>query len=138
MYIIIWESDIFLLFLIFCWPWISIYGYVFLNIDKLDALISIISLFQASTCYEQMCSSSGGHGTATYMCDDTRCCIIQFCPPDDEHVCTKHVQAWNKLIIKFSASIIFIVSPCIIIYLLVFTNLCTFIVIIILHKQSLM
>jgi len=24
------------------------------------------------------------HGTATYRCDDTRCYIIQFCPPDDE------------------------------------------------------
>ena len=32
----------------------------------------------------------------------------------------------------------FIVSPCIFIYLLVFTNVCTFIVIKILHKQSLM
>jgi len=26
------------------------------------------------------------HGTATYRCDDTRGCIIQFCPPDDEHM----------------------------------------------------
>ena len=26
------------------------------------------------------------HGTATYRCDDTRCCIIQFLPPDDEHI----------------------------------------------------
>jgi len=25
------------------------------------------------------------HGTATYRCDDTRCCVIQFRPPDDEH-----------------------------------------------------
>jgi len=25
------------------------------------------------------------HRTATYRCDDTRCCIIQFWPPDDEH-----------------------------------------------------
>jgi len=24
--------------------------------------------------------------TATYRCDDTRCCIIQFWPPDDEHI----------------------------------------------------
>ena len=30
----------------------------------------------------------------TYRCDDTR----------DEHMCSKHVEAWNKLIIKFSAS----------------------------------
>ena len=26
------------------------------------------------------------HGTATYRCDDTRGCIVQFWPPDDEHV----------------------------------------------------
>ena len=25
-------------------------------------------------------------------CDDTRGCIIQFCPPDDEHMCSKHGQ----------------------------------------------
>ena len=25
------------------------------------------------------------HRTATYRCDDTRCCKIQFWPPDDEH-----------------------------------------------------
>ena len=25
------------------------------------------------------------HRTATYRCDDTRCCTIQFRPPDDEH-----------------------------------------------------
>ena len=31
--------------------------------------------------------------TATYRCDDTRGCIIQFCPPDDEHMCSKHVEA---------------------------------------------
>ena len=44
------------------------------------------------------------HETATYRCDDTRDCIIQFCPSDDEHMCSKHVEACNKLIIKFSAS----------------------------------
>ena len=42
----------------------------------------------------------------TYRCDDTRDCIIQFCPPDDEHLCSKHVEAWKKLIIKFSASLV--------------------------------
>ena len=29
----------------------------------------------------------------TYRSDDTRGCIVQFCPPDDEHVCSKHVEA---------------------------------------------
>ena len=48
--------------------------------------------------------SQSVHRTATYRCDDTRCCIIKFWPPDDEHMCSKHVEAWNKLIIKFSAS----------------------------------
>ena len=46
--------------------------YLFLNINQLDALNFIISLFQASTCFE--------------------------------HKCSKHLDAWNKLIIKFSAS----------------------------------
>ena len=35
-------------FLIFCWPYISMY--LFININQLDALNFIISLFQASTC----------------------------------------------------------------------------------------
>ena len=26
------------------------------------------------------------HGTASYMCDDTRGCIVQFWSPDDEHI----------------------------------------------------
>ena len=33
------------------------------------------------------------HETTTYRCDGTRDCIIQFCPPDDEHMCSKHVEA---------------------------------------------
>jgi len=33
-------------------------------------------------------------------CDDTRGCVIQFWPPDDEHMCSKHVETWNKLIVK--------------------------------------
>ena len=48
------------------------------------------------------------HETATYRCDDdTRGCVIQFWPPDDEHMCSKHVEAWNKLIVEqtFCASI---------------------------------
>ena len=27
-----------------------------------------------------------------------------FCPPDDKHMRSKYVEAWNKLIVKFSAS----------------------------------
>ena len=39
---------------------------LFINIHQLDALNFIITLFQASTCFEHMCSSSGGQN-----------CIIQ-------------------------------------------------------------
>jgi len=64
-----------------------------------------ISLIHASTCFEHMYSSSyvlsqPVHETATYRCDDTRGCVMQFWPPDDEHMCSKHVEDWNKLIIK--------------------------------------
>ena len=38
--------------------------------------------------------------TATYKCDDTRGCVMQFWPLDDEHMCSKHVEAWKKLIVK--------------------------------------
>jgi len=37
--------------------------------------------------------SQSVHGTAIYRCDDTRDCTIQFCPPDDEQMCSKHVEA---------------------------------------------
>jgi len=40
--------------------------YIYLNINQLDALNFIISVFQACTCFEHMCSSSGGQN-----------CIIQ-------------------------------------------------------------
>ena len=40
------------------------------------------------------------HQTATYRCDDTRGCVMQFWPPDDEHMLSKHVEARNKLIVK--------------------------------------
>ena len=36
------------------------------------------------------------HETATYRCDDTTGCVMQFWPPVDEHMCSKHVDAWNK------------------------------------------
>jgi len=33
------------------------------------------------------------HEMATYRCDDTRGCVMQFWPTDDEHICSKHVEA---------------------------------------------
>ena len=98
-------------------------------INQLDAqnFCFTVSLFHASTCFEHMCSSSGGQnciiqylvslhsvggrpvhrlrealslnlrtGRPLSDCDDTRGCITQFWPPDDEHICSKHVEAWNK------------------------------------------
>ena len=47
------------------------------------------------------------HETATYSRDGTTGCVMQFWPPDDdEHMCSKHVEAWNKTYckIKFCAS----------------------------------
>ena len=42
----------------------------------------------------------------TCRCDDTRGCVIQFWPPDDEHMCSKHVEAWNKLTVKQKFSVL--------------------------------
>jgi len=39
------------------------------------------------------------HKTATYRCDDTRGCVMQFWP-SDKHMWSKHVEAWNKLTVK--------------------------------------
>ena len=57
-------------------------------INQLDAQIFCftVSLFHASTCFEHMCSPSGGQNCVTqplvsshtYMCDDTRGCVMQF------------------------------------------------------------
>ena len=81
------------------------YVRIYLNINQLNALNFIMSLFHASKCFEHMCSKSGGQNcTQLFQCDDPRDCIVQFWPPDDEHMCSKHLEAWNKPIIKFSAS----------------------------------
>ena len=107
----------------------SSYPRIFISVIKhLDAqkFCFKISLFHASTCFEHMCSSSGGLNCITQPlvsshlwvavsctrrnpmctgrppteCDDTRNCVMQFWPPDDDHMCSKHVEAWNKLIVK--------------------------------------
>ena len=67
--------------------------YVYLNINQLDALNFIVSLFHASTCFEHTCSSSGDRNCIIQYNYDTRGCIVQFWPPNDEHVCSKHVEA---------------------------------------------
>ena len=72
-----------------------------------------ISLFHASTCFEHhvliirrsklyytasgiitpIVLSQPVHETATSSYDDTRGCVMKFWPPDDEHMCSKHVEA---------------------------------------------
>jgi len=75
-------------------------------INQLDAqhFCFTISLFHASTCFEYMCSSSRGQNCITQPLVPSHlyvwCYQRQFWPPDDEHMCSKHVEAWNKLIVK--------------------------------------
>ena len=38
---------------------------------------------------ERRLFSQPAYWTATYRSDDTRCCIIQFLPPDDRHIVLK-------------------------------------------------
>jgi len=77
--------------------------------DQLDAQnlfhnkFYFMSLHVSSTCAHHQVVKIALHSLwyhhtyhHTYRCDDTRCCIIQFGPPDDEHMCSKHVEAWNK------------------------------------------
>jgi len=56
-----------------------------------------VSLFHASTCFEHMCSSSGSQNCITQPLVSSH---LQFWLPDDEHMCWKHVEAWNNLIVK--------------------------------------
>jgi len=70
-------------FLTFCWPCISVYISVF---NQLDAQ----NLFHNKFYFMPL------HVSSTYRCDDTRGCVMQFWPPDDEHMCSKHIEAWNK------------------------------------------
>ena len=83
-------------FLTFCWACISVYLSQYLTnlMHKICFTISFISrlyMFRAHvliiTRYHHI-----------YRCDDTRGCAMQFWPPDDEHMCSKHVQAWNKTV----------------------------------------
>jgi hypothetical protein len=63
----------------------------FLVINQLDAqnlfynkFISYLYMFRAPCARRQEVKIV--HGTAIYRCDDTRGCIIQFWPPDDEYM----------------------------------------------------
>ena len=79
--------------------------YIYLNINQLDALNFIMSLFHASTCFEHCCAHRQEAKIVLYDlwyhhtyrwpsgAQVERGCIVQFWPPDDEHVCSKHVEA---------------------------------------------
>ena len=74
-------------------------------INQLDAqkFCFTISLFHASTCFEHMCSSSGVQNCITQPLVSSHLQVAVLCtgwPPDDEYVCSKHVEAWNKLTVK--------------------------------------
>ena len=109
---------IILIVLTSCWPCISVYLYQYLTnlMHKIWFTISFISclyMFRAHVLIIRrsklhytasgVITTIGGslvHATATYRCDDTRGCVMQFWPPDGEHMCSKHVEARNKLIVK--------------------------------------
>ena len=75
--------------------------FLFLNSNQLDALnfyntfISSLHMFRAHVLIVMRAKivlySIWYHHA--YRCDVTRDCVIQFCPPDDEHMCSKHVEA---------------------------------------------
>ena len=48
----------------------------------------------------------------TYRCDDTRGCVMQFLPPDDEKMCSKHVEAWNKTVSQSTITKPFVTLRC--------------------------
>ena len=66
----------------------------FCNFDVLLAvhLSTVISVINQLDAQKPVLSQSV-HETATYRCDDTTGCVMQFWPPDDEHMCSKHVEA---------------------------------------------
>jgi len=56
--------------------------HIYLNINQLDALNFIMSLFHASSC------------TSAHRQEVKIVLTVQFWPHDDEHLCSKHVEAW--------------------------------------------
>jgi len=98
----VWRPEIlglvFFFFLTFCWPCISVF-------NQLDAQnlfhnkLYFVPLHVSSICahhHEVKIALYSLWYHHIYKCDDTRGCVIQFSPPDDEHICSKHVEAWNK------------------------------------------
>ena len=93
------------------WHLVRVYKYGFWNTNQMSVhlfpVTHLYSLHKVSWDPDPVLSQSV-HRKATYRCDDIRDCIMQFFPPDTKHMCWKHVEAWNKVIIKFSASSLWI------------------------------
>ena len=82
-FVSLWTKRIF--FFLFFDVLLTVHLSIFISvINQLDAqnFCFIVSLFHASTCFEHMCSSSGGQNCITqphlFKCDDTRGCVMQF------------------------------------------------------------
>jgi hypothetical protein len=62
--------------------------------DMFQAHVLIIRRSKLHYTASGIITAIGGHlvhETAIYTCDDTRGCVMQFWPPDDEHMCLKHI-----------------------------------------------
>ena len=78
--------------------WLTVHLSIFiLVVNQFDAqnlffskFISCLYMFRAPCAHRQAFNTPIGgrpvHRTDTYRCDDTRGCIIQFWPPDDQHM----------------------------------------------------
>ena len=93
--------------LTFCWPCISVYLSQYLTklMHKICFTISFISCLYMFRAHVLIIRRSKLHSLwyhHTYRwpscrtCDDTIGCVMQFWPPHDEHMCSKHVETWNK------------------------------------------
>jgi len=80
-------------FLTFCWPCISVY-----LSQQLTNLMHKIFVLQKVYFMPLHVSSTCAHHQEVKIA--LHSLWYQFWPPDDEHMCSKHVEAWKKLIIK--------------------------------------
>jgi len=89
----------------------NIFIWVFNQLDAQNLFHNkfyLMPLHVSSTCAHHQVVIGGRlvHQTATYRYDDTRGCVMQFWPPDDEHMVfeTCRGMKWNLLWNEFCAS----------------------------------
>jgi len=94
-----------IVFLIPTWCTNSLFSYIYYI--SLHVSSTVVLIFRRTIVLVQHLVSSLPLGDCSvhrlrqdYRCDDTRGCVMQFWPPDDEHMCSKHVDEWNKLVVK--------------------------------------